>query len=119
MTRTIIIYTEAYIYQVISPNNTNLRYVGATGLNVHRRLACHKAAWKRHKRGLTTNVSVNEIFNIDPNAEIEILHTLTNCTDVELMRLETWYIQNLRDVVNRYKCIKNKNDLHGVRLLQA
>jgi hypothetical protein len=82
MTRTII-YTEAYIYQVISPNNTNLRYVGATGLKVKKRLACHKAAWRRHQRGLTTNVSVNEIFDIDPDAEIEILQKLTNCTDEE------------------------------------
>jgi hypothetical protein len=118
MTRTII-YTEAYIYQVISPNKTNLRYVGATGLNVKKRLDCHKAAWRRHKRGLTTNVSVNEIFNIDPDAEIEILHKLTNCTEEQLMHLETWYIQNLRDVVNRYKRGKNKNDLHDVRLLQV
>lgn len=101
MTRTIF-YTECCIYQVVS-DKTPLRYIGGTGLCPKKRLQCHKTAWRQHKLGRTTNVSVNEILDIDPDATIEILHRLTNCTGDALNAMEEWYIKNLTNVVNYYK----------------
>lgn len=93
-------YQNSKIYQIVSPSNPGLCYIGSTTTSLSRRLANHNHKFKLYQDGRTTYITSFEILKFD-DRRIELLEKFP-CDDKEMLHSkEGEYIRKIACVNKR------------------
>lgn len=93
-------YKNSMIYQIWSPSNPDLIYIGSTTQSLSRRMVNHRSEYRRYMNGTYHYVSSFQVLACG-DARIELIEEV-ECKDrKELHRIEGKYIRE-RDCVNKF-----------------
>ena len=92
-------YKNSKIYQLWSPSNLDLVYIGSTTQTLSLRMGQHRSKYKQYLNGTYNYVSSFKVLEC-PDARIELIEEVKCESRAELHKIEGKYIRE-RDCVNK------------------
>ena len=105
------------VYKLVSP--LGLIYIGSTKKTLPERLSGHKAQFRQYNKFKGKHSSSVKLFEESNNIKIELLEELKECSKIELLLLEKYYVDE-QECVNKYSPIttnEEKKINHNVKFL--
>lgn len=103
-------YKNSKIYQLWSPSNLDLVYIGSTTQTLSLRMGQHRSKYKQYLNGTYNYVSSFKVLEC-PDARIELIEEVKCESRAELHKIEGKYIRE-RDCVNKVIAGRTMKEYH-------